>query len=541
MTSSSARPIGRAGTSHPATIRAARSVVRKERAMPSSPPDDARRIFSGIGATYERAGALLSFGQDARWRARLVDSVRAAPGDVVLDVATGTGLVARAVSERYGCEVVGLDPSGDMLSAAVARNGHIPLVRARAESLPFPDESFDHLTFTYLLRYVDDPAATMRELARVVRPGGRIVALDFGVPPNPILRAFWRAYTAIGLPLVGRAISERWSRVGAFLRGSIERFNAAHPQHTLERHWREAGLVDVQVAQMSFGAGVVMTGVKDGATEQASLHRPGPTETLSSPRGPPRPGSHGRRPIARGPSVVPAPAFYALAPGGWRDYWTLLHPPYTLWHLSYVLLGAALAPMPDPRTVAGSLIAFFLAVGVASHAFDALQGRPLGTRLPSSVLLALGSLALLGAVLLGVIAAATLGPWFLALVVVGAALVISYGLEIPIVHSDIGFALAWGGFPVLASAAANGAAPLPTIVAAVGATLLSLAQRRLSTPVRRIRRKALEVSGTVRFRDGTTEGLDRGALIAGPEAGLRLLWLAMVALSIGALAARWSG
>ncbi|TMF60230.1 MAG: methyltransferase domain-containing protein [Chloroflexi bacterium] len=316
MTSSSARPIGRAGTSHPATIRAARSVVRKERAMPSSPPDDARRIFSGIGATYERAGALLSFGQDARWRARLVDSVRAAPGDVVLDVATGTGLVARAVSERYGCEVVGLDPSGDMLSAAVARNGHIPLVRARAESLPFPDESFDHLTFTYLLRYVDDPAATMRELARVVRPGGSIVALDFGVPTNPILRMLWRVHTSIGLPTIGRAISPQWASVGAFLKGSIERFNAAHPQHTLERHWREAGLVDVQVAQMSFGAGVVMTGVKDGATEEASLHGAGTTETLSTRRGPPGPGSQGRRPIARGPSVVPAPAFYALAPGG---------------------------------------------------------------------------------------------------------------------------------------------------------------------------------------------------------------------------------
>jgi len=509
--------------------------------MPSSPPDDARRIFSGIGATYERAGALLSFGQDARWRARLVDSMRAAPGDVVLDVATGTGLVARAVSERYGCEVIGLDPSGDMLSAAVARNGHIPLVRARAESLPFPDESFDHLTFTYLLRYVDDPAATMRELARVVRPGGSIVALDFGVPTNPILRMLWRVHTSIGLPTIGRAISPQWASVGAFLKGSIERFNAAHPQHTLERHWREAGLVDVQVAQMSFGAGVVMTGVKDGATEEASLHGAGTTETLSTRRGPPGPGSQGRRPIARGPSVVPAPAFYALAPGGWRDYWTLLHPPYTLWHLSYVLLGAALAPMPDPRTVAGSLIAFFLAVGVASHAFDELQGRPLGTRIPSSVLLALGSLAVIGAVALGIAAAAMLGPWFLAIVVIGALLVVSYGLEIPIVHSDIGFALAWGGFPVLASAAANGAAPLPTIVAAVGATLLSLAQRRLSTPVRRIRRKALEVSGTVRFRDGTTERLDRGALIAGPEAGLRLLWLAMVALSIGALAARWSG
>ncbi len=137
--------------------------------MPSSRPDDARRIFNGIGANYDRAGAVLSFGQDARWRARLVDSLRATPGDVVLDVATGTGLVARAVGERYGCEVIGLDRSADMLSAAAARNGHIPLVRARAESLPFADESFDHLTFTYLLRYVDDPAETMRELARVVR------------------------------------------------------------------------------------------------------------------------------------------------------------------------------------------------------------------------------------------------------------------------------------------------------------------------------------------------------------------------------------
>src|SRR5207253_10660070 len=221
-----------------------RSVVRKERAMPSSPPDDARRIFSGIGATYERAGALLSFGQDARWRARLVDSVRAAPGDVVLDVATGTGLVARAVSERYGCEVVGLDPSGDMLSAAVARNGHIPLVRARAERLPFPDESFDHLTFTYLLRYVDDPAATMRELARVVRPGGRIAMLEFGVPSGPPLWA-WRLWTRVGLPVLGRLVSKRWSDVGAFLGPSIERFYAAHPQDEVERSWRDAGMRDL--------------------------------------------------------------------------------------------------------------------------------------------------------------------------------------------------------------------------------------------------------------------------------------------------------
>ena len=506
--------------------------------MPSSRVDDARRIFSGIGATYERAGALLSFGQDARWRERLVSLLDAGSDDAVLDVATGTGLVARAIAERYRCRVVGLDRSADMLGAAAARDGHIPLVRARAESLPFPDESFDHLTFTYLMRYVDDPAATLRELARVVRPGGRIVALDFGVPANPVLRALWRVYTTIGLPIVGRVISERWSSVGAFLRGSIERFDREHRPSDVERYWNQAGLTAVRVHRMSFGAGVVMTGVKDGATE-------GPRATGSrlrrpEPGGPRREQRVSVAPSGTRPSVVSAAAFYALAPGSWRDYWTLLHPPYTAWHLSYVLLGAALAPMPDPRMVAGALVAFFLAVGVASHAFDELQGRPLGTRIPSSVLLVLGSLALSGAVVLGVIAASMLGPWFLALVVVGAALVISYGLEIPIVHSDIGFAIAWGGFPVVASAAANGAPPVATVVAAVGASLLSLAQRRLSTPVRRVRRKAADVVGEVRYSDGTTERLDRQALIAAPEAGLRLLWLAMLAVSIGALVARWS-
>jgi len=483
--------------------------------MPASPPDDARRIFSGIGATYEKAGALLSFGQDARWRAKLISLVRASPQDVVLDVATGTGLVARALCEEYGCQVVGLDQSADMLSAAAARDGHIPLVRARAESLPFADDSFDHVTFTYLLRYVDDPAYVIRELARVIRPGGRIVALDFGVPANVTIRGLWRGYTSIGLPIIGRTISEQWAGVGAFLRGSIERFGREH-QGDLERYWREAGLNDVETARMSFGAGVVMSGVKDGATEKVSV-----------------------APSGKRPSV--APAFYALEGGGWRDYWTLLHPPYTLWHLSYVLLGAALAPHPDPRIVAGALLAFFLAVGVASHSFDELQGRPLGTQIPSGVLVTLGSVGLVGAVALGIVAASQLGLWFLVLVGVGAALVILYGLEIPIVHSDLGFALAWGGFPVIASALANGAPLLATVAAAAGASLLSLAQRRLSTQVRRVRRKAIEVSGSLRYRDGTTERLDRRALIAAPEAGLRLLWLAMVALSIGALLARWSG
>jgi ubiquinone/menaquinone biosynthesis methyltransferase len=493
--------------------------------MPSSPPDDARRIFTGIGSTYERAGALLSFGQDARWRERLVSLLGAGADDAVLDVATGTGLVARAIVERYRCNVVGLDRSADMLRAA-ARDGHIPLVRARAESLPFPDESFDHLTFTYLMRYVDDPAATMRELARVVRPGGRIVALDFGVPRNPLLRVLWGIYTRIGLPAIGGAISERWAGVGAFLGSSIERFDRAHRPSDVERYWQEAGLTDVEFTRMSFGAGVVTSAVKAGATE-------GPR---AIGRRPWEPGPEGPR---REQRVSVAPAFYALEAGGWRDYWTLLHPPYTLWHLSYVLLGAALAPMPDPKIVAGALLAFFLAVGIASHSFDELQGRPLSTRIPSSVLLAMGSLALLGAVALGVIAAAMIGPWFLTLVIAGAALVISYGLEIPIVHSDLGFALAWGGFPLVASAAANGAPLLATLVAAVGASLLSLAQRRLSTPVRRVRRKAEQVTGSIRYRDGTIESVDTARLISAPESGLRLMWLAIAAISIGTLLARW--
>jgi ubiquinone/menaquinone biosynthesis methyltransferase len=506
----------------------------------SSPPDDARRIFAGIGATYERAGALLSFGQDARWREKLISLVRADADDVVLDVATGTGLVARALRERYRCEVVGLDRSADMLSAAAARNGHIPLVRARAESLPFPDESFDHLTFTYLLRYVDDPAAVLRELARVVKTGGTICALDFGVPPNPILRTMWCVYMTVGLPVIGRAISERWSSVGVFLRGSIERFDRTHRQSDVARYWEEAGLRDVRLARMSFGAGLVMTGVKDGAAE-------GPRATGSrhrrpEPGGPRREQRVSAAPSGTQPSVVPATrtAFYALRPGGLRDYWTLLHPPYTVWHLSYVLLGAALAPMPDPRIVAGALVAFFLAVGIAAHSFDELQGRPLGTRIPSPVLVALGSVGLIGAVVLGIVAAGTLGPWFLVLVVIGAALVISYGLELPIVHSDVGFAIAWGGFPLIASAAANGA-PIPaTLAAAAGATLLSLAQRRLSTPVRRIRRKAAEVNGSVRYRDGTVESIDAARLISAPESALRLLWLAIAAISIGTLLARWT-
>ena len=192
----------------------------------------ARRLFAGVAPSYERVATVLSLGQDPRWRRALVGAICAKRDERVLDVATGTGMVARALVRRYGCRVVGLDQSAQMLAAGSA-DGR-PLVRAQGERLPFADESFDHVTFTYLLRYVDDPAATIGELARVLRPGGHIATLEFGVPANPIWRFLWRLYTRIGLPLAGRLLSTSWGTVGDFLGPSIEHFYAVHPQVKLE-------------------------------------------------------------------------------------------------------------------------------------------------------------------------------------------------------------------------------------------------------------------------------------------------------------------
>ena len=466
---------------------------------------DAQRIFTGIARSYDRVATVLSFGQDPRWRAALVDAIAAEPDDRVLDVATGTGMVAEALRRRYGCHVVGLDQSADMLRVARTREDvYDTVVEGRAERLPFPDASFDHLTFTYLLRYVDDPAAVMRELARVVKPGGHVASLEFALPGG-LWRPLWWLYTRVGLPVAGRLVSAKWSAVGAFLGPSIERFYARHPQAAVERYWRDAGLGDVRSRRMSLGGGVVMSATKGAASAATTL----------------------------------TPAFYAARQGGWRDYWTLLHPPYTVWHLSYVLLGASLAPAPDPRIVAAALVAFGLAVGIASHAFDELRGRPLRTRIPSPVLVALGSIALAIAVGIGLVGVATLGPLFALFVAAGAALVVLYAFEAPVVHSDLGFALAWGAFPVATAAYATGAAFVPTAFAASAAALLSLAQRRLSTRARQIRRRATAVRGEVLYADGSREELDAASLISAPEAALRILWLAVFAVSLGALLARW--
>jgi demethylmenaquinone methyltransferase / 2-methoxy-6-polyprenyl-1,4-benzoquinol methylase len=221
----------------------------------------AQALFAPLGPTYDRYAALLSFGQDPRWRRFLVSRTRTTPDDTVLDVATGTGAVAAELIRRTGCTVVGLDQSRDMLAEARRRLPQgVELVEGDADHLPFPDGSFAALTFTYLMRYVDDPAATLRELARVVRPGGTIAGLEFGVPPNPAARALWRFYVGVGLPLAGRLISPGWRAVGAFLGPSIEQLWERLPLDHLLGLWREAGIEDVSFRRLSLGGGIVIWG-----------------------------------------------------------------------------------------------------------------------------------------------------------------------------------------------------------------------------------------------------------------------------------------
>jgi demethylmenaquinone methyltransferase/2-methoxy-6-polyprenyl-1,4-benzoquinol methylase len=235
-------------------------------------PSSARKrhaldLFAGLPGQYAQVGAVMSFGQDPRWRRALVRAIDPRPDQRVLDVATGTGLVACELVRRGGCSVVALDQSEAMLAGAAARRSALPelgsrieLMQGEAEHLPFADGHFDALTFTYLLRYVDDRGATMRELTRVVKPGGRIGMVEFGVPPAGPLRLGWRLHTRVGLPLLGRLVSPAWLEVGRFLGPNIEQFHAAEPD--LAELWRRSGIEHVRVRSMSFGAGLVMWGVK---------------------------------------------------------------------------------------------------------------------------------------------------------------------------------------------------------------------------------------------------------------------------------------
>jgi len=235
------------------------------------------------------------------------------------------------------------------------------------------------------------------------------------------------------------------------------------------------------------------------------------------------------------------PAFYALAPGGWRDYVTLLHPPYTAWHLSYVAIGACLAPTLYEGRLAAAAAAFFLAMGISAHALDELNGRPLQTRIPRNVLIALSVVPLLGAVAIGIAGAIAFDGWLLVFVAVGAALVPVYNLELfgGAIHNGWGFGLAWGAFPLLTGYfACAGTVSWVALLAAAYATLMSYAQRVLSTPVRNLRRRVARVEGTIELRDGGHERVTGETLAAAPERALQVLAAANVALAVALLVLR---
>jgi len=229
------------------------------------PNEVARDLFDGLPDRYDALAEVLSFGQNRRWRREMVGHIRAPAGGRVLDVATGTAGVALAIAGTTPADVVGIDLTPAMLgrglervdeSAATAR---IRLVVGRGEQLPFPDATFDALTFTYLLRYVADPAATLRELSRVVKPGGSIASLEFAVPGNAFWRFWWHGYTRLVLPVAGFATGGReWYEVGRFLGPSITQHYRRYPVPLILDAWRAAGLEDVEYRTMSLGGGIVM-------------------------------------------------------------------------------------------------------------------------------------------------------------------------------------------------------------------------------------------------------------------------------------------
>lgn len=229
----------------------------------------ARELFSGLPSRYDRLAEWLSFGQNRRWRRALVEAIAGARPERILDVATGTAGVALALGSRTGASVVGIDVTEAMVRQGAVNAGRagarrIALVVGRAERLPFPDESFDAVSFTYLLRYVEDPAATLRELTRVLRPGGTMANLEFLVPSAAFWRAWWWSYTRAVLPMAGFLTGGReWFRVGRFLGPSISGHYRRYPVPWTVAAWEAAGLADVVVRRMSLGGGLVMWARKE--------------------------------------------------------------------------------------------------------------------------------------------------------------------------------------------------------------------------------------------------------------------------------------
>jgi demethylmenaquinone methyltransferase/2-methoxy-6-polyprenyl-1,4-benzoquinol methylase len=248
--------------------------------VPFRPPakPETQDLFAGLaGDAYSRRARLLSLGQEPRWHRFLVDRLPVGPDDHVLDVCTGTGAVAERIVLTHRCRVTGFDQSTAMLAAARGRLAEagvlqrVTLVQGEAERLPFPDAAFDAVAVTYLLRYVDDPPAVLRELVRVVRPGGTLASMDFGVPPWAPARAAWRLYTGAVLPAAGLALGGRpWWRAGRFLHESIPDLYRRYPMPRLLEAYRAAGLQDVRLRRLSFGGGVVIWGRRERAPAPAS-------------------------------------------------------------------------------------------------------------------------------------------------------------------------------------------------------------------------------------------------------------------------------
>jgi hypothetical protein len=235
------------------------------------------------------------------------------------------------------------------------------------------------------------------------------------------------------------------------------------------------------------------------------------------------------------------PAFYALRRGGWRDYVTLLHAPYTAWHLSYIVVGGCLVAEVSWSRLGLTVLAFFLAMGVGAHALDELAGRPLQTAIPGSVLVALALVSVVAACAIGLAVAVSFSLWILPLIAIGAFLVPAYNLELfgGRFHSNLWFALAWGAFPVVTGAVAvAGTVRAATVIAAVWATVLSLAQRRLSTPVRRSRREVVSATGELELTGGSREAITPEALVEAPEAALKLLAAATILIAAALVAFR---
>ena len=237
----------------------------------------------------------------------------------------------------------------------------------------------------------------------------------------------------------------------------------------------------------------------------------------------------------------PRPAFYAARAGGWRDWWTLLHPPYTAWHLAYVVIGACLAPVINTTKLVATLLAFFFAVGLAAHALDELNGRPLRTHIPTWALVAVSVVSLAGAVRLGIAGIVQVGVALVPFIVVGPVLVVAYNFELfgGVLHNTIGLAASWGAFPVLtAYVAQTGRLAIAPVIAAGGAFCLTLVQRTLSTPARLIRRRTRAVTGTIDLADGGRIAIDRSVLLGPLERALRTMSWGIVLLAAALAVAR---